>query len=210
MVFFQELKRRVNYETRVEDGSYYEYARYRQAIAEDCLFRCVYCDSHEDLIGGRESMALDHFRPWGKKFKPTDELKFSHLKNEPNNLVHSCRVCNGYKWSHWPTEDPNVCFDHEKGWIEPFEQVRSDFFTVNLDGRIEPSKAPAAYQILKLRLNRPLLKKQREFDIAMAGFQDLEDRWKSVATDKAITKDEKLATDTLALFSAIKAIIIAR
>jgi 5-methylcytosine-specific restriction endonuclease McrA len=210
MAFFQALKRRDQYETDPESGGYYEYPRYRQAIAEDCLFRCVYCDSHEDMIGGREAMEIDHFKPWGKKFKPEQEQKFSHLKHEPSNLVHSCGVCNGFKWSHWPTEDPSVCFDHEKGWVDPFELVRADFFAVEQDGTVSPIKAPAQFQISKLRLNRPLLKRQREFEILLTSFRALEINWKSIVASEPGTANAQTASQALTLFAAIQVLIKVR
>ncbi len=69
-LFFPLLKRRKQYKTK-RDGNYYaNYNEYRQEIREDCLGRCVYCDRHENEIGGSESMKLDHFRP---------EKHFTHL-----------------------------------------------------------------------------------------------------------------------------------
>lgn len=161
-MFFRVLQRREKYD-KDENGSYYDYKIYRQAIAEDCQYRCVYCDSHQDSVGGLLAMEMDHFRPWNKKFGNTGEKRFEHLRDDPTNLVHACGVCNGFKWAHWPTENPGIAYDHEKGWIDPFLENRSDFLTVQIDGTLQGVKPPAEYQIRKLRLNRPLMKKQREF-----------------------------------------------
>src|SRR5258708_7470883 len=103
MIFYGPIKRRDQYEAKPADGSFYDYAHYRSVIAEDCNYRCVYCDCHEDCVGGREAMEMDHFRPWNKKFGVLEEKKFAHLVNDPRNLAHACGVCNGFKWVHWPT-----------------------------------------------------------------------------------------------------------
>src|SRR6266478_6822060 len=92
--FFPLLKRRDPYEKK-DTGEYYHYTHYRVVIAEDCQGRCVYCDVHEDEIGGRECMELDHFRPYSI-------TEFNHLEHNPLNLHHSCRRCNLLKSNHWP------------------------------------------------------------------------------------------------------------
>jgi hypothetical protein len=34
-------------------------ADYRVAIAKDCECQCVFCDCHEDSVGGSEAMEMD-------------------------------------------------------------------------------------------------------------------------------------------------------
>jgi len=160
--FFGALKRRNSYDTDPKSGAYYAYTYYREAIAEDCNKRCVYCDSHEDTVGGREAMQIDHFRPWNKPFGKTKERKFEHLKHVPENLLHACGVCNRFKSAHWPTDNPDLSHDEEKGWIDPFVEPRNDYLAINSDGTISPCKPPGEYIITTLRLNRPFLKRQRE------------------------------------------------
>lgn len=204
--FFRALVRRADY--RVDEGGVFlDYSKYRTEIAEDCQFRCVYCDSHEDVVGGREAMEMDHFRPWRKKFGPEGTRKFEHLRNEPKNLVHACGVCNGFKWSHWPTENPDLCYDHEKGWINPFDEVRSNFFEVGRDGVINARIPPAHYHINKLRLNRPLLKRQREFHILIDDFELREQAWKVIIEEQPGTESARVAGEALQLLQLIRALI---
>jgi len=160
--FFGVLKRREEYEVDPRSGTYYNYAYYRAEIAEDCRCRCVYCDSHEDTIGGREAMQIDHFRPWNKAFGPLKERKFEHLKHVPRNLLHSCGVCNRFKSAHWPTDDPDLPHDDEKGWLDPFLEPRNHYLAVDNAGIVSALKPPGQYLIATLRLNRPLLKRHRE------------------------------------------------
>lgn len=204
-IFFLALKRREQYDLNA-NNTYYEYSYYREAIAEDCGFRCVYCDYHEDNVGGRESMELDHFRPWNKGFGQDNEKKFNHLKHEPTNLVHACKVCNRFKWAYWPTEDPTKNYDDEKGWIDPFQEIRADFLNVERDGTISAKKAPGQYQITKLRLNRPLLKRQREFRLIQSNLQKLEAKLQlEIEKDKESALAHTL-TEVLLVFAKIRSL----
>lgn len=208
--FYGSLQRRDPYETK-STGGFYGYAHYRTAIAEDCRSHCVYCDCHEDCIGGREGMETDHFRPWNKKFGPAEERKFSHLKNEPSNLVHACAVCNGFKSDHWPTEDPAIPYDHEKGWVEPFIEARADFLRVREDGVVESLKAPGEYIIRLLRLNRPFLTRLRRNLIQGGKLLVWLDTYRSEvqATIEAQpgTASAQKAEDTLEVLTSIKQLI---
>lgn len=207
LIFFQALKRRTEYEKDPRTGGFHQYSYYRVAIAEDCKFRCIYCDSHEEEVGGREAMELDHFRPWNKGFGQFKEKKFEHLKHEPKNLVHACGVCNGFKWSHWPTEDPDRCYDHEKGWIDPFEEVRAEFLDVAVDGTVSAKKAPGQYQISKLRLNRPLLKRQRELRLLMNKLTAFEDELRVVIEVESGSAHARTAAMALQFFGNIRLLL---
>lgn len=197
---FRSFKRRAEYERR-EDGRYYPYRHYSGAIAEDCECRCGYCDTHEAGLGGREAMSIDHFRPWQKTFGEKEERKFEHLRDDPENLVHACRVCNGFKWAHWPTEDPDLAFDHEKGWIDPFTADRGKFFAVEEDGTLVALQAPGQYQIGKLRLNRPVLKKQRSLLLLL---ERRESQWAAVVAESPGTPHAQTAQQALQLLAFIR------
>lgn len=156
-------------------------------------------------------MELDHFRPWQKGFGPSKEKKFEHLKNEPKNLVHACGVCNGFKWSHWPTEDPNRSYDEVKGWIEPFEESRADFLQVFDDGTVRARKAPGEYQIRRLRLNRPLLKRLRETAILKHRLESFaatfKPKWETVVEQQPGTAHAQTAIEALLLLESIKRLL---
>ena len=155
--FFGRLVRRDAY-TKKKDGTFYAYASYRSSfhheIAEDCLCRCVYCDSHEDELGGRDAMEIDHFRPHSY-------TEFARLKDDPSNFHHSCGICNSLKSDWWESTDPKACHDGNLGFIDPFADLRSDYFKVESDGTLTAAKPPARYIIELLELNRPHAKKLR-------------------------------------------------
>jgi hypothetical protein len=145
MTFFPEVSRCKKYAVK-ECGQYYGYAHYKDQIHKDCQYRCVYCDVKLDECG-HEGFALDHFRP---------QEKFSHLKNDPTNLVIACAKCNRNKSAHWPVDITlDVSFQGEVGFIDPFEHKRLDFFCVEICGTLVPKKDPSKYLIKLLGLNRP-------------------------------------------------------
>ena len=151
-LFFPALQRRKQYRL-TRTGEYYaDYGEYKQEIREDCLGRCVYCDCHENELGGPESMNLDHFRP---------RKHFEHLANNPYNLVWACTGCNRFKLDHWPALESNDTVSGEEGFIDPFTEERIDYFEIHQDGELIPLKPPAAYVISLLMLNRPIPKRQR-------------------------------------------------
>lgn len=154
-LFFPLLSRRKQY-TKTRNGRYYaDYTMYKQEIREDCLGRCVYCDSHENETGGAESMDLDHFRP--KKY-----AEFAHLTNDPHNLLWACRGCNRLKGPHWPALGTPHTAKGKEGFIDPFAHNRLDYLKVLLSGDLVAIKPPADYQIKLLSLNRPSKTRLRE------------------------------------------------
>ena len=203
--FFCALKRREKYEPLPDEVRASSYTRYREVIAEDCRYRCVYCDSHQDAIGGPETMQLDHFRPWNRGFGPEKVRYFAHLVDDPTNLLHACSVCNRFKAARWPTEDPDVPHDDEKGWVDPFAEVRSDFLFVEADGSLVERKPPGNYLIKTLRLNRPLLIRQRELRSLIATFGEIHiPRLRGILESNADTEHAQTAQFALTLFDTIK------
>ena len=152
-LFFPKLRRKKKYRTN-KDGEYYaNYREYRQEIRQDCLGRCVYCDCHENELSGQTGMHIDHFRP---------KEKFPELANNPHNLVWSCGACNNNKSNHWPALGTNDTFVDNEGFIDPFEENRSDYFKVQSDGSIIPLKPPAGYIVDQLLLNDNTPKTKRK------------------------------------------------
>jgi hypothetical protein len=146
VLFFPKLTRRTHYKQTRKKTFYSNYDEYRQEIREDCLGRCVYCDCHENHIGGHQAMQLDHFRP---KERP----EFSHLINDPGNLLWSCSICNRRKWGYWHSQDITSSVDGEHGFIDPFIENRQEYFSVAKNGHLIPLKSPAKYMIELLGLN---------------------------------------------------------
>jgi hypothetical protein len=194
-LFFPTLKRRNDYHTK-RNGEYYEYGHYRQEIREDCLGRCVYCDVHEDEIGGQEGMHLDHFRP--QKYP-----EYQHLANDPNNLVWACAGCNHLKSDHWPALGTISSVIGDEGFIEPFEKNRLEYFSIKPDGSLIPLKPPAEYMRIRLGLDRTSRKRIRELRLIKANWlHELDLRLEELAS--LLAKGDNLTHEQRATLSAVR------
>lgn len=150
-------------------------------------------------------MQLDHFRPWNRGFGPEKVRHFAHLVDDPTNLVHACSVCNRFKAARWPTEDPDVPHDDEKGWVDPFAEVRSDFLFVEANGSLVEGKPPGNYLIRTLRLNRPLLMRQRELRNVIASLErDQIPRLRNILESDTDSEHAQTAQLALTLFDTIR------
>ncbi len=125
-----------------------KYTDFRAEIREDCLQRCVYCDSHENVLGGQEAMQLDHFQP---------KSLFPGMEHDPLNLLWVCSRCNRLKWYDWPPSHPNYAPNGKTGYIDPFAIDRKIYFEVGDDGTLTALVDPALYMIHRLKLNRDFL-----------------------------------------------------
>jgi hypothetical protein len=191
-LFFPFLKRRARYSIK-SDGQFYVYNYYREKfhyeIAEDCLCKCVYCDSHESEVGGRDFMQIDHFRPYTRK-------GFEELKDDPNNFHHACGRCNLLKSDKWPSSHATDPHDGVVGFIDPFNEDRKLYFSVAIDGELMPLRAPAQYLIRVLALNRPhlkLLRTRRIFQTQLRNYiaKNIK-QWEASAHGKGDMKPEEL------------------
>ncbi|HNQ23029.1 MAG TPA: HNH endonuclease [Phycisphaerae bacterium] len=136
-----------------DPGPVTKYGDYKPHLQPLFRFRCAYCVSHEELMGGYDAMEVDHFRPCGR-------IEFEHLKKEWTNLYYACRLCNGSKSSHWPSAE-----EERRGlrFINPCEEdpdshVRITRHPANGDLCWLRALTPAGqYTIDKIRLNRKQL-----------------------------------------------------
>jgi hypothetical protein len=196
-LFFRLLVRRDKY-SRPSDVEHYAYAYYRanyhHEIAEDCADRCVYCDAHEDDVGGREAMQIDHFRPHGLP-------AFEHLKDVPENFHHSCARCNNWKRAKWPSTDPTASHDGLVGFIDPFADDRSLYFEVLHDGELRALHPVGNYLIKLLALNRPFLRLLRLRRLLRAQLEDFAqsrlDEWEAAARGEGTITREQIAKEVL-------------
>ena len=193
-LFFPKLKRREQYHTN-KDGKYHaNYREYRQEIRQDCLGRCVYCDLHENEMRGQTVMEIDHFRPRGK---------FPELVNNPHNLVWSCASCNRQKLDHWPALGTNDTFVGNEGFIDPFEEHRSDYFKVRSDGSIIPLKPPAEYMEKLLVLNDSTPQTKRKLRYQAHKLIPMLERKIAKLEQRHSLSDEE--AETLSTFQEVKA-----
>src|SRR5438105_4866698 len=69
------------------------YRAYKPRLRIEFSHRCAYCETREPEIGGSKSFHIDHYQP---------QKLFPELACTYENLIYSCRDCNGYKRDYWP------------------------------------------------------------------------------------------------------------
>jgi hypothetical protein len=128
-----------------------KYNDWKEQIAEDCHFQCVYCAIPESSFGGIDHYHIDHFRP---KSRPA----FFHLQNSIQNLFYACPICNRFKSNDWPGEpDPQQPTYQDPGEIDFSSLFNVDPETLTISGK----NVSANYMVLRLYLNRPQLVYER-------------------------------------------------
>lgn len=120
---------------------------WKQAIADHCDGRCVYCAIPEGRFGGIRNFHVEHFRP---------KAKFPALENEINNLYLACAICNVLKGDDWPAE-PEI--DHTRATYPDPSLV--DYNTILLvlpnTHEVSSDKQAGKYLIERILLNRAQL-----------------------------------------------------
>ena len=84
-----------------------DYHMYLPELREDFHYMCGYCGKTEKIT--KNAFEIDHFIP--RKYA-------EDRKNDYNNLVYSCYVCNRKKSSKWLSKDSNVQFK-----LRPMKEV---------------------------------------------------------------------------------------
>jgi hypothetical protein len=124
------------------------YHDYKQNLRNDFLYSCGYCSITEVESTGR-GFQIDHYLP---------QEHFPEKKNEYENLIWSCEICNSCKSDYYANED------HEKrGFyiIRPDNENPYDHY--ELKGLLLKDKTVTGeFNITWLRLNRKILQKIRE------------------------------------------------
>jgi len=130
------------------------YSDWKEQIAEECYFQCVYCSIHEAQFGGANNYHIDHFRP---KSLP----QYKSLENDIRNLFYACPICNRFKSNDWPAE-PNL---DVVSYPDPSQIDYSVLFRMNKNFEIEGNYTASKYLVLRLFLNRAQLIMERREDV---------------------------------------------
>lgn len=123
------------------------YSDWKELLAEESQYQCVYCCIHESKFGGIRNYHIDHFRP-----KSKDEFK--HLENDYNNLFYSCSICNVFKSDDWP-EEPKA--DYSNNSYPCPSETDYNALIENNEGILSGKYIASKYLIERLFLNRPQL-----------------------------------------------------
>lgn len=168
------------------------YSEWKEQIAEECFFQCVYCSIHESQFGGINNYHIDHFRP---------KSIFAELENDICNLFYSCPICNRFKSDDWPAEpDLKVA-----SYPDPSKLNYSELFDTTQSFEIQGKYIASQYLVIRLFLNRSQLIMERreerrveEVSVLMKEISVLLDRFVSEK------KDYKGACEALRVLDEIK------
>lgn len=122
------------------------YLIYKEQLVKDFRDLCGYCGKNRNYFF--DNFQIDHFRP---------KSKYPDLKNDYNNLVLSCPICNRNKSDDWPTNDKNVYHNDSIGYVDPASKEFDKVFYRDEDGNIFSNYDYGKYMITKLKFDiRPI------------------------------------------------------
>ena len=168
------------------------YPDWKEQIAEECYFQCIYCAINEAQFGGIDHFHIEHYRP--KSIE-----KFKKYENDIKNLYYSCPICNRFKSNDWPNDSDDlnkVCYP------DPSTHNYSDLFDVNTDSyKLLGKYTSTVYMVERLFLNRAqLIYERREFLLRLKYFKVIE-VLKVLIKKKVITDDSSLVHKFIDLIS---------
>jgi collagenase-like PrtC family protease len=124
------------------------YPDWKEQIAEECYFQCIYCSIHEAQFGGIDHYHIEHY-------KPKSIERFKNLENDITNLFYSCPICNRFKSNDWPNDEHDlniICYPN------PTIHDYNNIFKLNINTfKIEGLYLSSKYIVERLYLNRPQL-----------------------------------------------------
>ena len=115
-----------------------DYHAYLPELQEDFKHICGYCGKSEAVA--KNAFEIDHFVP---------EKYAKNRKNDYTNLVYSCFECNRKKSDKWLSEDPNIQFVDERGFVDPASGDYDVHLERSEDGNIVGKTPPGEYMVLE-------------------------------------------------------------
>jgi len=166
------------------------YSDWKEQIAKECFFQCVYCSIHEAQFGGINNYHIDHFRP---------KSIFKKLENDICNLFYSCPICNRFKSDDWPGE-PNL---NSISYPDPSQIDYSKLFNLKNNFEIEGKYSASKYLVLRLFLNRAQLIMERREQIKISTATSLMKEISGLI-DKVAKFDKEEAFEALKKVDSVK------
>ena len=156
--------------------------QWKQAIADHCDGRCVYCAIPEGRFGGIRNFHIEHFRP---------KVKFPKLENDIRNLYLACAICNVLKCDDWPAEP---VADHSlASYPDPALTDYNELFVVSSTTHEAGSPTVAGkYLVERVLLNRAQLILERRLAAMLNSLAEF-DSWVS-ASIGSMTREEMKTT----------------
>lgn len=125
-----------------------KYPDWKEQIAEECFYQCVYCSINESQFGGIDHYHIEHYKP--KSIK-----RFKSLENDILNLFYACPICNRFKSDDWPNDPTSLdicCYPN------PSIYDYANLFTLDVKTyKVSGNYISSSYITQRLFLNRAQL-----------------------------------------------------
>lgn len=130
---------------RAIDKVVHSYRDHKPDLRIDFQSRCGYCDTIDEWkITYYE---VDHFIP--KNILTVKSL------TDYSNLVYTCRSCNNAKRKKWPTNDENIPYKNNAGFIDPCDDHYNSHFSRKDTGEIEHVTPLGKWMYYAMKLYKP-------------------------------------------------------
>jgi hypothetical protein len=171
-------------------GKWHEW---KQAIADHCDGRCVYCAIPEARFGGIRNFHIEHFRP---------KVKFPAMENNIGNLYLACAICNVLKCDDWPAEP---AADHSRAaYPDPFLTNYNTLFMVSSTTHEVASPTVAGkYLVERVLLNRAQLILERRLAAMFKSLSEF-DAWVSTSIGRMTPEELKTTVAVLLDIGRVK------
>jgi len=144
-----------------------KYTDWKEQIAEECYYQCIYCSINEAQFGGIDHYHIEHY-------KPKSIERFKLLENDIKNLFYSCPICNRFKSNDWPNDADDLdipCYP------DPSAYDYSELFDVNPSTYLVQGKyVSTIYMTEKLFLNRAQLIYERREELLRLKEKNVRDK----------------------------------
>lgn len=132
------------------------YSDWKEQIAEECFYQCIYCSINEAQFGGIDHYHIEHYKP-----KSID--RFKSLENDIMNLFYACPICNRFKSKDWPNDAGDL---DEVCYPDPSKHNYTELFELDTDSfKLTGKYVSTSYMTERLFFNRAQLIYERRESI---------------------------------------------
>lgn len=180
-----------NPEKQPTTGTYHDW---KEQIAEECYYQCIYCSINESQFGGIDHYHIEHYKP--KSIK-----RFKSLENDILNLFYACPICNRFKSDDWPNDATSLdicCYP------DPSVYNYNTLFTLDLKTyKLSGNNMSGNYITERLFLNRAQLIYERREQILNERALAIRKELENLSKQEAILADRQSIINLFEAFSKL-------
>lgn len=175
------------------------YSHWKEALAVEGRYQCVYCAIAEASFGGRRNFHVEHFRP---------KSKFPDLLLDYFNLFYACAICNTFKGNDWPSEPVH---DHTVAtYPMPSAVDYSSLMVMDTDYTLRGCCTAGTYLVWRLALNRAQLVRERRMFVLLRRMDNLRESGFGALEQSLGDDDEAVQLNGRAVLTALRELMAAR